>query len=178
MIVVLDSGIWISAFQFGGTPQALSIWCSATTLLQSAIRSFQKSVPRLSGSSLGKMRVRAVLTEYISHGTHVAVAGTLQGVCRDPKDDMVFECAVKAHAEIILSGDNDLLNVKTYRWCASFRSAWADRAICSHARPRRAMRSTSEGSTDSRCHGVERDHAGTVPGSSWRKVHCANWLAM
>ena len=42
-------------------------------------------------------------------------ATTLSGVCRDPKDDMVFECAVKADAEIILSGDNDLLSMKTYR---------------------------------------------------------------
>ena len=36
-------------------------------------------------------------------------------MCRDPKDDMVFECAVKADAEVIISGDNDLLSVKTYR---------------------------------------------------------------
>jgi predicted nucleic acid-binding protein len=36
-------------------------------------------------------------------------------VCRDPKDDMVFECAVKAEGEIILSGNNDLLSVKTFR---------------------------------------------------------------
>ena len=35
-------------------------------------------------------------------------------VCRDPKDDMVFECAVKPHAEIILSRENVLLSVKTY----------------------------------------------------------------
>jgi uncharacterized protein len=43
------------------------------------------------------------------------VTGTLNGVCRDPKDDIAFECAVKADAKIILSGDNDLLSVKTYR---------------------------------------------------------------
>jgi hypothetical protein len=36
-------------------------------------------------------------------------------VCRDPKDDMVFACAVKAESEIIISGDNDLLSVKTFR---------------------------------------------------------------
>jgi predicted nucleic acid-binding protein len=36
-------------------------------------------------------------------------------MCRDPKDDMVFECAVKAQGEIILSRDNDLVSVKTFR---------------------------------------------------------------
>ncbi len=57
----------------------------------------------------------AILTDYTSEGKHVAVTGTLEGICRDPKDDMVFECAVKADAEIILSGDHDHISVKTYR---------------------------------------------------------------
>ncbi len=43
------------------------------------------------------------------------MTGSVSGVCRDPKDDMVFECALKANATLILSGDNDLLSVKTYR---------------------------------------------------------------
>lgn len=59
--------------------------------------------------------VLAILTEYTSDGKHVGVTGAVHGVCRDPKDDMVFECAVKADAEIIISGDNDLLSAKTYR---------------------------------------------------------------
>jgi uncharacterized protein len=41
--------------------------------------------------------------------------GNIGQVCRDPKDDMVFECAVKAESEIIISGDNDLISVKTFR---------------------------------------------------------------
>jgi uncharacterized protein len=43
------------------------------------------------------------------------VTGTVDRVCRDPKDDMVFACAVEAESEIIISGDNDLLSVKTFR---------------------------------------------------------------
>jgi predicted nucleic acid-binding protein len=42
------------------------------------------------------------------------VTGTFERVCRDPKDDMLFECAVKAESEIILSGDKDLLSVKSF----------------------------------------------------------------
>jgi predicted nucleic acid-binding protein len=55
------------------------------------------------------------LTPDTNDGKRVAVTGTLDRVCRDPKDDMVFECAVKAQGEIILSGDNDLLSVKAFR---------------------------------------------------------------
>jgi putative PIN family toxin of toxin-antitoxin system len=36
-------------------------------------------------------------------------------VCRDPNDDMVIECAVLAGAQVIVSGDQDLLVLGTFR---------------------------------------------------------------
>ncbi|MBE5891038.1 MAG: putative toxin-antitoxin system toxin component, PIN family [Lachnospiraceae bacterium] len=35
-------------------------------------------------------------------------------VCRDPDDDKFLECAVDAKALYIVSGDNDLLDIKAY----------------------------------------------------------------
>jgi putative PIN family toxin of toxin-antitoxin system len=115
VIVVLDSGIWISAFQFGGTPQAALdlVFSDHTVAICDQIVSEVRAT-LVRKFSWKDEEVLAILMEYISDGTHVEVTGTLLGVCRDPKDDMVFECAVKAHAEIILSGDKDLLCVKTY----------------------------------------------------------------
>jgi predicted nucleic acid-binding protein len=52
--------------------------------------------------------VLAILTEYTNDGKRVAVTGTLERVCRDAKDDMVFECAVKAEP-MLLSADFDLV---------------------------------------------------------------------
>ena len=116
MIVVLDSGIWISAFQFGGTPQAAldSVFSGHTVAICDQI------VAEVRATLVRKFSwkdedVLAILTEYTIDGIHVEVTGAVQGVCRDPKDDMVFECAVHADAQIIVSGDNDLLSVKTYR---------------------------------------------------------------
>ena len=113
MIVVLDSGIWISAFQFGGTPQAAldSVFSAHTVAICDQI------VAEISATLVRKFswtdeEILSVLTEYTNEATHVDVNGTLRGVCRDSKDDMVFECAAKSHAEIIISGDNDLLSVK------------------------------------------------------------------
>jgi putative PIN family toxin of toxin-antitoxin system len=116
VIVVLDSGIWISAFQFGGTPQAAldSVFSDHTVAICDQI------VAEVRATLVRKFSwkdedVLAVLTEYTSDGMHVEVRGAVQGVCRDPKDDMVFECAVQSDARIIVSGDKDLLSVKTYR---------------------------------------------------------------
>jgi putative PIN family toxin of toxin-antitoxin system len=115
VIVVLDSGIWISAFQFGGTPQAAldSVFSDHTVAIcDQIIAEVRATLVRK--FSWKDEEVLATPKEYTSGGTRVEITGIVDGVCRDPKDDMVFECAVKSHAEIILSGDNDLLSVKTY----------------------------------------------------------------
>jgi predicted nucleic acid-binding protein len=44
----------------------------------------------------------------------VTVPGMLR-VCRDPDDDMVLECAVVAGAQLILTGDKDLLSLNPYK---------------------------------------------------------------
>lgn len=36
-------------------------------------------------------------------------------ICRDEKDNMVFECAVAGKADVIVSGDKDLLSLKTFK---------------------------------------------------------------
>jgi uncharacterized protein len=43
------------------------------------------------------------------------VNGGVQGVCRDPDDDMVLECAVNAEAQFIVTGDNDILALGSFR---------------------------------------------------------------
>jgi putative PIN family toxin of toxin-antitoxin system len=62
-----------------------------------------------------KQRVQSSLRLYVEAGVQVAIHGAISGVCRDPKDDMVLECAVNADASVIVTGDKDLLVVKQYR---------------------------------------------------------------
>jgi putative PIN family toxin of toxin-antitoxin system len=39
----------------------------------------------------------------------------LSGVSRDPKDDMVLACAIKASADYLVTRDDDLLTLETYK---------------------------------------------------------------
>jgi putative PIN family toxin of toxin-antitoxin system len=39
----------------------------------------------------------------------------LQGVTRDPEDDMIVACAVAANADYIVSRDRDLLDLREYQ---------------------------------------------------------------
>ncbi len=110
MIVVVDSGVWISALHFGGIPLAaldqvflgdeLAICDQIVMEIRAVlIRKFQWEDSDLAD----------VLDEYLSGAFKVLVNGTLRGVCRDPKDDMVLECAVNAEAGLVVTGDNDIL---------------------------------------------------------------------
>ena len=42
----------------------------------------------------------------------------LAGACRDPKDDKFLACAVEGRAHYLVSSDQDLLDIKTYRGVA------------------------------------------------------------
>jgi len=39
----------------------------------------------------------------------------LEGVCRDPKDEIFIACAVEGRADYIVSGDQDLLDLSKYQ---------------------------------------------------------------
>ena len=115
MILVIDSGVWISALQFKGTP----LLAVEQSLVRYQIAVCEPILREMRAALLWKFgwtdtEVEDVFAFYLSRATLVKVPGNLRGICRDPKDDMVFECAVLAGARVIAAGDKDLLAVKTY----------------------------------------------------------------
>lgn len=44
----------------------------------------------------------------------MTITGSVSGVCRDPKDDFILECAAKANADLIVTGDKDLLSLNSF----------------------------------------------------------------
>ena len=59
--------------------------------------------------------LRSALQGYLAEAKRIPIKGDLTGVCRDPKDDMPFECAVRARASLIVSGDKDVLDVGEHK---------------------------------------------------------------
>ena len=116
MLVVADSGIWISAMKFGGTPAAAlekALTQHRVAICTQVIAEVEKILITKFGWELPAIRER--FAAYLPDAIWIAVPGTLTGVCRDPKDDFIFECAVLANAGLIISGDKDLLAVKIYQ---------------------------------------------------------------
>ena len=116
MIVVFDSGIWVSAMEFGGTP--LEAVVGAITQDRFAVcDQIEEEVVRVLTRKFGweAGRVRADLAFYWLDALRVEPEGTVAGICRDPKDEPILECAERAKADCIVTGDHDLLSLASYR---------------------------------------------------------------
>jgi uncharacterized protein len=59
--------------------------------------------------------VRVGMDAFLPNSIRVTLAGSVIGICRDPKDDFILECATLGNADLIVTGDKDLLALKSYR---------------------------------------------------------------
>jgi putative PIN family toxin of toxin-antitoxin system len=115
VIVILDSSIWVSALVFGGVPRQALMRAQATDEMLICAQLEDEVIRTLCekfGNSPEKVRKR--ITEFLKGSARVAVTGRVAGVCRDPKDDFILECAVSGRADCIVTGDKDLLSLDPY----------------------------------------------------------------
>ena len=116
MTIVIDSGIWISALNFGGIPRT----ALEKAFLLGRIAICNGMIAEIADTLNAKMewepqRISTSLRIYLEDAVHIQITGKIAGVCRDPNDDMVIECAVEAGATVIVTGDKDLLSLRKYR---------------------------------------------------------------
>jgi len=119
MNVVLDANIYVSAYLWGGKPDALLDRVAEeldTLFLSDDIIGELKYVFGKPKFDLSKERIDAIITNIEQSGRNVAVSPQHRspGASKDPKDDRYIECALAANADYIISGDNHLLEVKEY----------------------------------------------------------------
>jgi putative PIN family toxin of toxin-antitoxin system len=118
MRVVLDTNVFVSAaLKASSWPAIVVRWVNRNgTLLQSAVTAaevvevlqrprFATLVPTLYFDNIRQMLAAADLVEITER----------IAACRDPKDDKFLELAVNGRADMIVSGDQDLLALGTFR---------------------------------------------------------------
>ncbi len=118
MIVVVDTGIWVSALQFAqqrGTPR-LAIEKAAREHTIAICHAIEEEVLRVLPTKFrwSPVDVSAAMNAVFPFPLRVEISGNLR-VCRDPNDDMVLECAVVSGAQFIITGDKDLLVLDPYK---------------------------------------------------------------
>lgn len=122
---VADTNIIVSAFLWCGPPRAvldiarlgtLALFTSAPLMAElEEVLTREKFARRIAevGSSVDEM-----LGDYLTLAQLVRPTDPRPAVVRDPDDDHVIACALGAEAEIIVSGDADLLTLGQYRHIA------------------------------------------------------------
>jgi putative PIN family toxin of toxin-antitoxin system len=115
VIVVFDSGVWISAINHLGVPMAaithgldIDEVLTCTELEDEVVRIMKKKF------GIDTNDTRQQLAVFLENRVRVIVTRKISGICRDPKDDFIPECAVTGNADLIVTGDKDLLSLVSY----------------------------------------------------------------
>lgn len=121
MRVVLDTNIVISGLFWSGPPrrildfaraEIIQLYTSPALLGElEDVLGRPKFVTRL---AIAAIDVRTLMSGYMALARAVH-AQPIPPICRDPSDDEVLSCARAAQAELIVSGDSDLLALYDYQ---------------------------------------------------------------
>ena len=117
MRIVLDTNVVTSALLWRGIPYQLlqTLRLRSNLQLYSSAALLQELADVLTRQSLAKQlasinkQTGDVLLDYTSAVQIIEAAPLARPVCRDPDDDAVLALAVAAQADLIVSGDQDLL---------------------------------------------------------------------
>jgi uncharacterized protein len=112
LIVVLDTNVWISGLQFAknyGMPTR-AIEKAMTRDVIATCPEMEEEIYRVLTEKFRwqSAQTLAAMDTVLARAIHVQLHGTVKA-CRDPRDDMFLECAVRARAALLIAGDKDLL---------------------------------------------------------------------
>jgi len=117
--VVLDTNVLVSALLFTGTAaEILPLWQKGviTILLSRDVLEEYLRVLSYPKFQLAEAEIKALIEEeLLPFVTVVKPKRRLSVVKRDPSDNKFLECALAGKAQVIVSGDKDLISIGHYR---------------------------------------------------------------
>lgn len=125
--VVLDTNVVVSALLFSGvTARIRDLWRSGAFVFLASGDMVAEYVRVLAYPKfdLYENEIKTLLNdEILPYVTPVKPAPSFPPTCRDPDDDKFLACAAAGRADMIVSGDDDLLDLKKYGRCRIVRVA-------------------------------------------------------
>lgn len=122
MRVVVDTNVVVSGLLWRGIPRRvldaardgiIELYTSPSLLEElEAVLGRKKFAKRLEETGV---TIRELMSGYASLAMVIDVNSIDPVILRDPDDDMVLACAVTAEGKMIVSGDDDLLDLKQYK---------------------------------------------------------------
>ena len=119
--IVLDTNIVISGLIWRGAPHQVMLALSDDKFTAYTSYSMVSELTRkLLGTKLGRELIKRdisaqqLVMSYTALCEIVSPVPLAQPICRDPDDDAVLACAKAANADLIISGDQDLLVLQAF----------------------------------------------------------------
>jgi putative PIN family toxin of toxin-antitoxin system len=115
---VIDTGVLVSAFAFGGVPEKAvkKAFAEAELFVSPDLLKEYREVPiALEGEGkLTRAQLKALIAGLAALVSRVILVNPHRklDVCRDAEDNMVLECCLEARARFLVSGDKDLLDLR------------------------------------------------------------------
>jgi putative PIN family toxin of toxin-antitoxin system len=118
MILVIDTSVWVSAmhYEHRASSPVLALESARNRDTIAICTEIEDEIRRI---LVKKFHWEPAQVEYrlsilLARALRLSISGKIRA-CRDPNDDMVLECAIAAGAQLIVSGDKDLLVMESYQ---------------------------------------------------------------
>lgn len=118
---MVDTGVLVSGFVFGGTPEsAIKKAFTDTEICVSPqlLKEYRDTPFELEREGkITNVQLRSLVSGIASFvvNAKVVVPERKLYLCRDKADNMILECCLKANADFLITGDKDLLEIKKTR---------------------------------------------------------------
>jgi uncharacterized protein len=116
--VVFDTNILVSAALLATSKPSLAVrWAAANDLILASVATLSELVSTMERSKFDRYASRASRREFVAfvHANvqFVSIRRSVQA-CRDPNDDKFLDVAVNGGADVLITGDADLLALNPY----------------------------------------------------------------
>jgi putative PIN family toxin of toxin-antitoxin system len=115
---VFDTNVLVAAFVAEGICSKLLIRSRKgqfdLIVCPAILREFERVLIKKFSATRNETRDALLIVSEAIHGVvHPSPLG--QSVCRDPDDDAILACALEAKADYLVTGDEDLLELKVHK---------------------------------------------------------------
>lgn len=113
--VVVDTNIFISGTLYGGNPEKVIDKLKTQTFLLCISPSIAIEIITKLKKFTRDEQVLVLVQNVITKNVLLVKPTKKINICRDPKDNMYLEAAFDSKADYLITGDKDLLTLKTYK---------------------------------------------------------------
>lgn len=113
--VVVDTNIFISGTLYGGNPEKVIDKLKTQTFLLCISPSIAIEIITKLKKFTQDEQVLVLVQNVITKNVLLVKPTKKINICRDPKDNMYLEAAFDSKADYLITGDKDLLTLKTYK---------------------------------------------------------------